>query len=548
MQKDAFPAIAFAGTFLLYLSGMFIPIMEVDAAQYASISMELLQQDEYLQIRHRGMDYLDKPPLLFWLGALSISVFGPTSFAYKFPSVLALILGVYSTYRFARLYYPEQTARATALILATSLSAFLMANDCRTDNLLLGFSGLAIWKGAAYLKTSRLPDLVIASIGVGLAMLAKGPLGFVFPLLALGPHMVIRCPKRFGDLYGLIVLPIVGLVLSPMLLGLYRQYGWEGFQFYFWTQSFGRITGDSSWTNNTGPFFFVHTFLWSFLPFTFFFLPALFRYLVFFFSRKKEAGPPEWISLGGFLLTFVALSLSRYKLPHYIYLVSPMAAVMTAWFWMEVFGKMNISIVLLRTQWVLMGVLVLGVPAFSFWVWQDFPWTWLGAMILYGAYWWANRNKQKDSWPLSFRATVLSGLLVGAVLNLHFYPRLLTYQAPSEAAFYLAEEGVSPEEVIAYKKYGHTLSYYLGGVVPFLYAPEQVNSILQSDQEVWVFTQDEGRSDLEKLEVLVESDTSFSHFPVAKLNLPFLNPRTRPQKTEKMHLLRVKTEKPVKKE
>ena len=88
-----------------YVAGMFVPIMEVDAAQYASISDQLLHGKSILQIKHRHFEYLDKPPLLFWLSAVSIKIFGISSFAYKIPSVLGLLLGVFSTYMFCNLYY-----------------------------------------------------------------------------------------------------------------------------------------------------------------------------------------------------------------------------------------------------------------------------------------------------------------------------------------------------------------------------------------------------------------------------------------------------------
>ena len=60
---------------LVHILGMiFIDIMEIDAAQYASISQEMLQTGDYLQVHHRHADYLDKPPLLFWLTSFSFKL------------------------------------------------------------------------------------------------------------------------------------------------------------------------------------------------------------------------------------------------------------------------------------------------------------------------------------------------------------------------------------------------------------------------------------------------------------------------------------------
>ena len=42
-----------------YVAGLFVPIMEVDAAQYASISDQMIHNNSFLQVKHRHFDYLD---------------------------------------------------------------------------------------------------------------------------------------------------------------------------------------------------------------------------------------------------------------------------------------------------------------------------------------------------------------------------------------------------------------------------------------------------------------------------------------------------------
>ena len=94
---------------LVHLLGMsLIDIMEVDAAQYASISQEMLQTGEYLQVHHRYADYLDKPPLLFWVTSLSYKLFGISNFTFRLPSFLFLLIGLYATYHLGRHLYNER--------------------------------------------------------------------------------------------------------------------------------------------------------------------------------------------------------------------------------------------------------------------------------------------------------------------------------------------------------------------------------------------------------------------------------------------------------
>ena len=90
--------------------------MEVDAAQYAQMSMEMLQNKSFLQVYNRQVDYLDKPPLLFWLSSMSMGVFGINNFGFKFPSILASFLAILSVYKIAKMYYSEKAALFAILL------------------------------------------------------------------------------------------------------------------------------------------------------------------------------------------------------------------------------------------------------------------------------------------------------------------------------------------------------------------------------------------------------------------------------------------------
>ena len=146
--------------------------MEVDAAQYSVISMEMSWTKSFLHVYEHGNDYLDKPPLLFWSTAISYLVFGISNLTYKLPSVLITLLGIYSTYRFARMHYKKEVAIAAALILASSQALFLITNDVRTDSMLLGLTLFSVWQMSAYLKDRKALNFVLLSIGIAGAMLS----------------------------------------------------------------------------------------------------------------------------------------------------------------------------------------------------------------------------------------------------------------------------------------------------------------------------------------------------------------------------------------
>src|SRR4051812_25576630 len=88
---------------VLYFSATRVDIMDIDAAQYAEMSREMLHSGDYLHIYDRGHDYLDKPPLLFWVSATSMKVFGVNNFGYRFPSILFALWALYAVYRLTKL-------------------------------------------------------------------------------------------------------------------------------------------------------------------------------------------------------------------------------------------------------------------------------------------------------------------------------------------------------------------------------------------------------------------------------------------------------------
>ena len=172
----------------------------------------------YLEVYHRGQDYLDKPPLIFWISSIGISLFGNTSFAYKLLPVFFLVIGLWATYKFARLWYDHRTGILAALMLGTTQAFNLMSNDIRTDGLLTAFVMLSVWLLSSYLKTRRLTDLFFGAVCIGGAMLAKGPLGLFIPAVAIGTHLLLRAEwKKIFDPSWLILIPVIALVLAPML-------------------------------------------------------------------------------------------------------------------------------------------------------------------------------------------------------------------------------------------------------------------------------------------------------------------------------------------
>ncbi len=523
---------------LLYLcAAYFIEIMDVDAAQYASIALEMTKSDNWIIVQHKGVDYLDKPPLLFWLSALSFKIFGAGHFAYRLPSILATFLGLYATYALGRRLYDAKTAKLAALILASAQAWVLFNHDIRTDTLLAACCITSIWQLVEYGENRKWYNFLFGFICVGLAMLAKGPLGVVIPAIALSAYWLGQKHWKIFFLPEWILgIIIVLLVLSPMLIGLWQQWQWDGIYFYFWKQSFGRITGENSWRNDSGAFFFVHSFLWSFLPWS---LVALWAFAKRSCQYWTKGADRELLTFFGFLVPFVALSFSKYKLPHYIFPLYPFMAIITAQAMLSLIEKnymvRKIFVAIQYITTVLIFALAVLICCWFFPTANAVLWSIVVISAFLIIYLHTNISLFKEK---VIAMSIISVLMINFVMSLHFYPQLFSYQSGSRAAVFIKEQKIMPEELAVYRLYPNSLDFYSGIIAQVFESPDKlINAV--SAHPLWIFTDETGKKQLEEYGAIIGNVKTFNHFHISKLSLKFLNPKTRAGVTGKAYLLRV---------
>lgn len=522
---------------VVHLLGMtFIDVMDVDAAQYASISREMLESGEFLQVQHRHEDYLDKPPLLFWVTAMSFKFFGISNFTFRLPSFLFLLLGIYSTFRLGQMYYDRRTGQLAALILYSCQAYFLFSHDVRTDTILANVLVFGLWQLAVFVKDRSLLSMILGAIGIGLAMLEKGPIGLMVAIWAIGSEIAYqrnwKVLFRWEWILGIFVL---GIVLAPMTYGLYMQYGWHGIDFYYWTQSFGRITGQNEWKDDSSIFYFVHTFLWTFLPWVFFALYGIGKSLVELVkSRFSGYQPREVLTLGGFLITFAALSLSSFKLPHYIFVVFPLVAIITARTICEFIDSGKTAKVFVVLQWIVFITAWLVVALLSIAVFPIDNWLLIIVVVVLfvtSFYLLAFKKSVLNQLVLSSLLTILG---VNLVLNTQFYPTLLTYQSGTLAGKYIVKEQLPKEAIFQFGYTMNSLDFYSRSIV------EDVDEeFILNASNIWIFTSQSGLDDLRELGVSFIVEKEFQAYRAAKLSLKFLNPATRDKQVSRDYLLRI---------
>ena len=552
MNKNTF-WLLLAAILGVQLVGVFcIPLMDIDAAQYASISREMLERNSFLQIYDLGKDYLDKPPMLFWLSALSMKIFGIYDWAYRIPSFIFLMLALYATFKFAKLKYNQTVAQLAVLILASCQAFFLIAHDVRTDTMLMGWVALSIWLIAKWSSSNDVKDFVWAMVAIAGGMMTKGPIALVVPVLAFAPQWFFekKWANFFKPIYLLGIL-IIGILLVPMSWGLYQQFDLQpgklinnipiqsGLRFYYWTQSFGRYTGENYYHEMSYPTFLLENMLWSFLPWIFIFIWA---FIAKFFKMFKEGlfnVQAERISFFGFLFTYLVLSRSQAQLPHYIFVVFPLAAVLTAAHfatlleqadrlhkWIKWFFGFHLFIFMILL--IAMG-LITNIPFGNMGI--------LGTLMLFGTFIIMIKigfSKQSfiQRW-INMSLVLMIGL--NLILNSFFYPHLLQFQWGNELAKQAQQKKWDIKKAALYKiPNSYAFHFYGQHIFPVI----KDSSLIKEGQ--WIVA-----DSIPAQQLLLDFPNSTilyqgNRFHVTLLTLEFLNPKTRAKELTPYVLMNLK--------
>ncbi len=169
---------------------VFFPLHDPTEARYAEIARLILETGQWIMPPFDyGVPFWGKPPLTFWLSAISFKVFGLHAFSARLPVFLLAGAVSWMSFRFARQLYNLETARFAVFILLSTPVFFVASGAVMTDMALtfcVTLSMTACWQ-ALYSEagTSKINGYLFF-LGLGLGLLVKGPIVGVLVLVALG--------------------------------------------------------------------------------------------------------------------------------------------------------------------------------------------------------------------------------------------------------------------------------------------------------------------------------------------------------------------------
>jgi 4-amino-4-deoxy-L-arabinose transferase-like glycosyltransferase len=414
---------------LVFLPGFFaLPAMDRDESRFAQASKQMVESEDFLDIRFQEETRYKKPIGIYWLQSASALVFdtagAPKIWVYRLPSFIAAIASVLLTWGLGRVLFDRRVAFLAALFMMGSVLLGFEARQAKTDAVLLACI-LAAQLCVALAYTARYREAEIGSktaygfwLMLGFGLLIKGPI----ILLITGVTIVglIAAERRvdwFLTLRPLRGMGLTCLIVAPWFIAIAIVTKGAFFQEAIGQDLAGKILSGQE-SHGAPPGYYLLTLWLSFWPF------CLFAGLGLLWGLRNLAAPGAKFALLWLLPNWIIFEMIATKLPHYVLPLYPALALLCgAAFSLEMPGGrlvqalrvLGLGLTALMTV-VLMGVavaiLVLYGDPFSVWL---IP-TVLSGIAMLGFLWVSFGHKERLDFALI--PIFVSGLgLIGSVFQ-----------------------------------------------------------------------------------------------------------------------------------
>ena len=552
-REDSFQYFIVFLCLVVYVGPLFFPLMDKDAAHHANIALYMYEHNDWVSLVDRGRDYLDKPHFLFWTSLVSFKIFGVNTFAHRFPALLFSLLSIYSTYKLTRHLADKTTAKLAALILATAQAFILSVTDARMETPLTAFIILGIWQIILHINKQKISYLLFAALAAALAFSTKGWLGpvviFITTLFYAGFNKkwnVLLSPKTW------LLIPLFFLFITPVLYAYYLEYDLHpekvvrghnnisGIKFILWDQLFERYKGFDVGGRNSGYFFLYHTFLWAFFPWSIVAAIGLFFWLKRMVYQKKWNHPLNFAALS-FAFMLFTISFSKFKMPHYIIMLLPLAAMFTAPYLKIALNykrpvRFYLALQIFFAVLVFAGVIILN---YYFFKPANLFIKITGPLLLLVLAFLIMKREGNRAMKILYVTAMLS-LTFNFFLNYNFFPNLLKYQGGNELVKLMKEKNISipDSEIVVVESAAHSFEFYR----KHTYRTAETGLFLEEYPEMknkYFLISNQIKDYLISRGYRIEPVISHLDYNVTTVQLKFLNPATRLKNCDTLMLAKI---------
>ncbi|MBX3305813.1 MAG: glycosyltransferase family 39 protein [Nitrospira sp.] len=335
--------------FFIGLGGM--GLTDRDEGRNAEAGREMFASGDLVTPTFNGELRVAKPVFVYWLMTLSYHVFGVNEFAARFPSALFGVALILMHYLFLTKLRGPTVGLYGALMLLLNIEILALGRMAITDSVLIFFTTLSLysfWLGLQEQGSDR-HWIWGFYVGMALATLTKGPVGFAVPLITV---LLYLAATRRWQLFWERGVPLAGTLLFFILAGpwyaaMFLIHG-DAYSSQAQVHTVGRFLAPME-GHGVGWWFYIPVLLLGFYPWSSFLPAGLYRAYVSWHafrtqqmhapseSRTSEASHDEldWFMGLWIVGVFIFFSLSSTRLPHYIGPLFPACAILAASYWTQ---------------------------------------------------------------------------------------------------------------------------------------------------------------------------------------------------------------------
>ncbi len=319
------PALVLLALISTFGYAAWLPLFDLDEGAFTTATREMLETGNWISTYMNGVPRHDKPILIYWLQALSVSNFGLSTFSLRLPSCLAALAWVWISYGFVKEQRNETEARLMVWLLASLPLASIIFKAAIADALLNFLLCAAFFDIYRYYLRADKRTLFRIGIWLGLGFLTKGPVACALPLVA--SFVLFTSEGRFKDWLKAVFHPMIlvtfTIIVLPWHIAVYLDQGWEFFKGFYLKHNIDRFSSTME-SHGGKPYYYVLLMPLLLIPFTGLIAPVV---KSLFAQRPKGL---ELYLLTWFLLVLAIFSFSKTQLPHYIlYGITPILFLMT---------------------------------------------------------------------------------------------------------------------------------------------------------------------------------------------------------------------------
>lgn len=316
----SFLLIVVAGSCLNFPGTASLPLMDRDEPKFAQATWEMMETEQFtIPFFNKGYRF-DKPPLTYWWMRIHYHIFGKTELAARMHSIFAGILTAWVIYLFGRFLFTPTAGLLSALGWLSCLQVLIHSRLCVADMpMLLGVT-ITMYAIARLLFAETEPrqfgrDYWLLVFGLAFGFLAKGPVAWIIPILAL---LLWWWPLGRQGFAWRRLQPVTSLLIATAIVALWGIKALIETRGGYWDVGVGEHVvkrGVSAFNGrvNIPIVYYLVTGIISLLPWSAFLPGAVFTTKTELRENRKRSFLTAW-----FLAPFLVFALYATQLPHYI--------------------------------------------------------------------------------------------------------------------------------------------------------------------------------------------------------------------------------------